>query len=270
MGAVLASTRDAGLAILISLAALRCDGTGRATAVSVASTPASLSDTAATAPEAGASHQLDWAEAVRRERWPEAAQQIDRLPGPLRTKPEVLYARARVARAQGDAKLALSLLNGLEQGLPLLAADIPRWRAEAASTAGPYGEAASYFAARSTPDAMLKAAAAFERAGEVGRARAQSERVLSSERRSRLQEAAARAMRARLAEGTGDRTTAAADARWVAVHAPDAPGAKEADVALARLSPERALTAEELMARARALADAGRTDDSLHALDRVA
>src|SRR4029077_19831387 len=69
---------------------------------------------------------------------------------------------------------------------------------------------------------------------------------------------------------SGDKTTAASDARWIAVHAPDSPVAKEADLALAHLSPERALTAEELMTRAHALADAGRTDDSLRALDRVA
>jgi soluble lytic murein transglycosylase len=221
-------------------------------------------------PETGVPRPLDWADAVRRENWSEAALRIDALPSPLRTKPEVLYARARVALSMGDAKLALSSLRGLEEGLPLLAADIQRWRAEAESIIGPYGDAAAYFATRSTPDAMLKAAVAFERAGEPARGRAQSERLLANEHRTRLQEATARAIRARLSEAAGDKTTAALDARWVAIHAPDSPSSKEADLAVARLSPDHALTAEELMTRARALADAGRTDDSLRALDRVA
>jgi soluble lytic murein transglycosylase len=211
----------------------------------------------------------DWAEAVRRERWAEAAREIDALPGPVRTRPEVLYARARVALAEGDGKLAISLLAGLEQGLPLLAPDIQRWRAEAQSAVGPYTDAGAYFAGRNVAEAWLKAAIAFERAGDLARGKAQCDRVLATERRTRLQEASARAVRARMSEATGDRATAATDVRWVTVHAPDAPSGKDMDLALARLASERPLTAEELMARARALADAGRTDDALHALDRV-
>jgi soluble lytic murein transglycosylase len=255
--------------VLVTLAALSCDGANHASAVSARTAPSNPSDAALVGPDA-VSSQLGWAEAVRRERWPEAAQQMDTLPDVVRSKPEVLYARARVALAMGDAKLALSLLRELEQGLPLLAADIQRWRAEAQSTIGPYGEAATYFAARTTPDAMLKAAVAFERAGEGARGRAQCDRLLATDHRTRLQEASGRGIRARIAEAAGDRTTAATDARWIAVHAPDAAGAKDADLALARLSADRALTGDELMTRAHALADAGRTDDSLHALDRVA
>jgi soluble lytic murein transglycosylase len=211
-----------------------------------------------------------WAETVRQQRWADAAVQIDALTPAERGKPEVLYARAHVALAMSDAKLALSCLDKLEQGLPLLAADIERSRAEAEALVGPFADAAVYFAARNTPDAMLKAALAFERAGESVRARAQCDRLLSNERRTRAEEALARIVRMRLAEAVSDRATASADARWVSVHAPDVPNAKDADTALARLSPDRPLTAEELMKRARAWADAGRTDDALHALDRVA
>jgi soluble lytic murein transglycosylase len=211
-----------------------------------------------------------WAETVRRQRWAEAAEQIDHLAPVEQKKPELLYARARVALAQGDAKLALSRLEGLEDGLPLLSADIQRARAEAQAIVGPYPEAAAYFAARSNPDAWLKAAQAFERAGEPLRARGQCDRLLASEHRTRLEEAVGRMIRSRLYEAVGDRVSAATDVRWIAVHAPDAPSGKEADVALARLAPDRSLTAEELLKRARAYADAGMVDDALHTLDRVA
>jgi soluble lytic murein transglycosylase len=174
-----------------------------------------------------------------------------------------------VALAMGEAKTAIVSLDGLEQDLPLLAFDIQRWRAEAESMVGPYVEAATYFAARGTAESTLKAALAFEHAGERARARTQCERLLANEHRSRLQEASARAARARIAEAAGDRAAAAEDARWIAVHAPDSPGAKEADVALGRVA-DRPLTGVELLSRARALADAGSTDDALRALDRIA
>jgi soluble lytic murein transglycosylase len=303
VGADLASTREAvrtnksGLIVSVGVAtcllALSCDGADRAASVPRGSgvvkrddgTSAGLASGVVKrddgtslesslppdgSDDARAEGPLGWAEMVRRQRWTEAASQIDALPHAERTKPEVLYARAHVAMALNDPKLALSCLEGLEQGLPLLAGDIQRSRAEAEAVAGPFLDAAVYFAARSTPDAMLKAALAFESAGEAARARAQCDRLLSSDRRTRTEEAAARIVRTRLADAAGDRVTAAADARWVAIHAPDGPNAKESDAALARLSPDRPLTAEELMKRARAWADAGRTDDALHALDRVA
>jgi soluble lytic murein transglycosylase len=262
-----------GLAIGALLAGVRCDGVGRGKGEPSAKDPlpASVADAAAveTATEV-APRALDWAETVRRQRWPEAAEQIDHLPAEEQKKPEVLFARARVALAMRDGKRTLSCLEGLEQGLPLLAADIGRSRAEAQAIVGPFADAAAYFGARNTPDAWLKAAEAFERANEPTRARTQCDRLLSYERRSRLQEAAARVVRARLSETAGDRASAAVDARWVSVHAPDAPGGKEADLALTHLSPDRPLSGDELLVRARAWADAGRTDDAILALDRVA
>jgi soluble lytic murein transglycosylase len=211
-----------------------------------------------------------WAESVRRERWQDAAKQIDALPDAERNMPEVLYARARVALAMGEAKLALSRMDGLEAGLPLLAADIQRYRAEAKVVVGPYGEAADYFASKSSPDAMVKAAEGFERAHEPVRARAQCERLLSNERRSRLQEAVVRLIRVRLTEGSSEAWVAAADARWISVHAPDSPFIQDADGALTRLAPGHSLTAQELMTRARVLSDAGSSDEALRVLDRVA
>jgi soluble lytic murein transglycosylase len=229
-------------------------------------------DAPAVAPAADgtAPSAMSWAETLRRQRWSEAAAQIDALPAAEQKKPEVLYARARVALATGDGKLALASLQGLEEGLPLLSADIQHARAEAQAVVGPFADAAIYFAARSTPEAWLKAAQAFERAGEATRARALCDRVIGNDHKTRLEEALGRMVRARLLEAAGDRTSAAADARWIAVNAPDSPSGKDADSALAHLIPDRPLSAEELCKRARAWAEAGRTDDALHALDRVA
>jgi soluble lytic murein transglycosylase len=205
---------------------------------------------------------------VRRERWQDAARQIDALPDAERSKPEVLYARARVALAMGEGKLALSCMFGLEAGLPLLAADIRRYRAEAEVVVGAYGEAAEYFASRSSPDSIVKAAEAFERAHEPLRARAQCERLLSNEHRSRLQEAMARLIRTRLAEESSE--AAVADARWISVRAPDSPFIQEADGALTRLAPGHPLTGQELMMRARVLSDSGLSEEALRVLDRIA
>ncbi len=254
------------LLVLALLAATSCNGEGRATPPAPPPLPESDAGLDAAPTRGDAGPAASWVDAVRRERWADASRQIDALPSAERSRPEVVYARARAALGGDDAKGALALLEGLEERLPLLAQDIKRRRADAMAVVGPFGEAAAYFSARATPESMLKAALAYERANDAARARGLCDRVLSSEHRSRLQEAAARLLRGRLAEQSADKI---ADLRWIAVHAPDAPGAREADAMLGRLGGDRLLSGQELVARARALADAGRTDDALHALDRV-
>lgn len=210
---------------------------------------------------------LGWVEAVRRERWDEAARELDGLPGSEKARPDVQYVRARVALARGEAKAALGLLDGLDDALPLLTPDIARWRAEAKLNAGPYAEAGEYYAARGTPGALLRGAEAFEKAKDGVRARALCSKVVVAEHRSRAEEAAGRACRLRLADASD--ASVATDARWIAVHAPDTTWVRDADVALARLDAAHPLTGEELLSRAHVLTDAGRTDDALRALDRV-
>src|SRR5690242_9074296 len=84
---------------------------------------------------------MSWIDAVRLERWADAASRIDALPEPDRTRPEMRYVRARAAIGAADSARALPLLEGLEQALPLIAADVDRYRAEAQLAVGPYGEA---------------------------------------------------------------------------------------------------------------------------------
>ncbi len=203
-----------------------------------------------------------WAEAVRLEKWDEAALAIDALPESDRARPEVRYVRARVGLERGEHAKSVMLLAGLEPLLPLLEGAIASARAEAQRVAGPCLESGEYFAARITPSSQLKASDAFERGKDLPRAKMACDRVIASDKKTRGQEAEARARRLRL---QGD----VADARWLAVHAPDLAASKDADAALARLDGGHPLTQEELVTRARALGDGGRVDDALKVFEKV-
>jgi soluble lytic murein transglycosylase len=213
-----------------------------------------------------------WPALVGDERWEAAWRALEALPEVDRARPEVRYVRARVALERGEAAAALPLLEGLDAALPLLADDIARRRHQAMLVAGPFDEAGAWFAARSTAEAQLDAARAFERAKDPRRARTAVERVLGAEKRTRAQEADARALRVRIADRVGDSVgdTERADARWLCTLGADLAAASDALALVTRVDPAHPLTAEELMVRARVLADARRTDEALHALDLVA
>jgi soluble lytic murein transglycosylase len=203
---------------------------------------------------------VPWPALVRDEKWDAAWRALQALDDVERSRPEVRYVRARVALARADAPTALPLLEGLEALLPLLAEDVARRRAEAMLAAGPFADAAAWFAARPSPADQLDAARAFEKAHDGKHARAAADRVLGHEKRTRTQEAAARAIRVRV---DGERS----DARWLATLGADLPAAADSLAVLARVDPSHPLTAQELMVRAHVLSDAGRTDDALHAID---
>ncbi len=227
-----------------------------------ASSPAAAAEVIA-APSVGG----PWAEAIRLEKWDEAWRAMELLEPAEQAKAEVRYARARVALARGDGASARAPLDGLEKELPLLVDDVRHYRAEAQLAAGPYEEAGEYFLARGTPQALVKAAQAFEKAKLPARARAACDRLLAQDHRSRAQEAEARAMIVRLAGAEG--AAAADDARWLAVKGADLPAAKDAEASLARLDPKHPLTTDEILARAQTLSEAGKTDDALRALDQL-
>jgi soluble lytic murein transglycosylase len=234
---------------------------GSAVAVLEAGADASVS----TAPEdAGAA--LPWAEAIRMERWDDAWRTLEALSDADKALAEARYARGRVALARGDAEAAAKLLDGLEALLPLLGDDIARYRAEARLASGPFDVAGEYFAGRTSPAAQLKAARAFVKAKDP-RARIAVDRVILHDKRTRAQEAEARSIRAGLG---GLDAAVAADLRWIRVRAPDSPFDKDAEAPLARADKTHPLTAEEWMTRAKVLADAGRANDAIAAIDRAA
>jgi soluble lytic murein transglycosylase len=198
----------------------------------------------------------DWVSAFQRGDFAEAARALDAAPL-LSERPELRFARARAARALGDDVRALALLDGLENQLEVLAPRIQRLRAEAALAAGPHATAASLFEAMGDPESLVQAALARERAGELDRALALATRVVTDlgGKRQRSVEAAARELRARVAERSGKKTQAASDLRWLALEDPQRAG--DPDLRLATLSPARALTREERLGRALAFGRVG-------------
>lgn len=203
-----------------------------------AAAPAAAESAAVTgdAPDAGASQEKAWIEAVRLERWAEAGPLLDALPEATRALPEMRYVRARAAVGVQDGARALPLLDKLEASLPLLAADIERWRAEAQLLAGPpHASAGAAYLARSTRARDLtRAAAGYEKGGDLAAARATADRAVAAAARgkSRREEAAARLTRARIAEAQSAGAVAEADYRWVATRA----GGSEAKAAAEALS----------------------------------
>lgn len=227
-----------------------------------ASAAAGDKDASADAAPAGPGER-DWVAAVRLERWQEAAPKIDALPEAEQSKPEVKYARARAALATGDSVKARDLLTGLDEKLPALAADIRRYRAEASMVAGPFPEAAAYFAKSARAKDIARAAEALERGGDLPAARKMAERaVLAAQKASsKAGEATARAVRARLAQGGPSGPAALADLKWIATFAPATPEGRAAAEAIDKL--KSPLSAKEVEARIEALLDAARGEDAV-------
>ena len=205
-----------------------------------------------------------WPALVRGEKWDAAWRVLEALQDADKSRPEFRYVRARVALARDDAAAALPLLDALETQLPLLAESVGQYRAQARLAVGPFSEAGEWFAARTSPGAQLDAARAFEKAKDIKRAHSAADHVLANSRRTRLQEAEARALRVRISDAPGDAERA--DARWLATSGADV-SPVDGLALLARVDPASPLLAQELTLRARVLSEAGRVDDALHAID---
>jgi soluble lytic murein transglycosylase len=193
---------------------------------------------------------------MRAGRFAEAAQALDAL-GEFEKRPELAFARARAALELGDFRRAAELAKDLDAKLPLLEARVKRLRAECELETGPYAGAAEYFLSRGDPDSLARAALALERSGESDRAVAIATRVVKElgGKRHRNVESMARDVRARIAASRGQKQQAVVDLRWLALENPR--WSKDADVRLASLSKERALTKEERVARLLAFGRAG-------------
>jgi len=220
-------------------------------------------DSSAAVPDVSPS---DWAEAIRLQRWADAARLIDAL-GDLRNRAEVRFARARVARALGDDKAALPLLQGLESQLGVLAKEIGAERAEVQAKVGPFEDAAAYFESKKTASALTRAALAWERAGKLDQARRAADRAVGLASAGKpgkngpsKDEVEARHARALIAEKQGATELASSELRWLATFAPASEISADVDARLAKLSPTRALTKRERYERALAMARAGKVE----------
>ncbi len=214
-----------------------------------------------------------WVEAARTQQWSEVARLIDALDEKHRKRSEVRYVRARAALVLGDHARAIRELEGLEEQLPQLDSEIARHRAEAQLEVGPFEAAAKYFLARRTLDELVNAALAYERAGQIDRARSAADQAVNravTKKVSALRAAPARALRARLAEVQGNHRKAAADWRWLALQAPTAPAAVDADDHLAKLQPRQPLTKQQRLDRALEMARAGALEPTRAELDKLA
>ncbi len=199
-------------------------------------------------------------------RFKDAARAIDALTEAERSRPEVRFARARVAAELSDHARAVRELDGLEAKLPLLADEITRARAESALEAGPFDVAVRYYGQKTDAESLTRAAIALERSGQLDKARAAATKAVSAahrqKKRATEREADARSVRARIAEKRGDKTGAELDLHWLAVNAPTLAASAGVDERLAKVAPKRALTADERYARALALANEGRVEQT--------
>jgi len=163
-------------------------------------------------------------------RWAEAASLIDALQDGERGRPEIRFVRARVAAELGDHAKAVALLTNLSVPA-LLAPDVETARAESAAEAGPYAEAAKYFAKSSRPRDLVRAARAYDKAGDVPAAAEVLDRAVSSAERLRRwsDERSARALRWKVHAKAGKPGAGIGDLSWLATE-----GAATADGKAAR------------------------------------
>jgi soluble lytic murein transglycosylase len=210
-----------------------------------------------------------WVAALRAGRYAEAARALDAEPN-FDQRPELKLARAKAALELGDAAQAVTLLAGLESNLPALEAKIRRLRAEAELTAGPYADAATYFVNRGDVESVARAALARERGGDYAQASALAARVVNElkGKQKHATEVLARSVRARAEAKLGVKVQAANDLRWLALE--DALGSPDADVHLATVAPERALTKEERLGRALTFGRAALVERTETELERLA
>ncbi|WP_437753097.1 transglycosylase SLT domain-containing protein [Sorangium sp. So ce1389] len=225
-----------------------------------------------------------WVEAVRLERWAEAAERLDALPMDQRTLPAMKYARARVAFELGDHGKAVELLHGLEQALPLLAREVARYRAEAAFEVGPFLAAAAYFEGVGDAPGLSRAAIAAMKGGDLKQARALADRAVTAAQRARRSrdEAAARMARARVllavrdaAERSGEKggagaaaaALALADLRWLVKSAPSSAEGREAAALLAAMPGQ--LSPQDRLQKVDAMVAAGSAAEAIAELDEL-
>ncbi len=121
-----------------------------------------------------------WAEALRSQRYKEAERAFSALPADAQHGAEVRFAWAKTRLELGQAALALPLLTGLEQSLPVLSAQVGELRGQVLLVAGPPADAAKLLEARGDAQSLASAAKAWLEAGDAEHAIKVAERGLAS------------------------------------------------------------------------------------------
>lgn len=262
----------AALLLLLALAACRNRDTAPPVPVEAGPRDAASADAAAEASVSSidAGGPLAWPDAIRVGRYSEAAEGLAKLSSDEQSKPEVRLARARVALMTGKAAEAIAILDKLEDELPLLRDLVAKTRALAMFEAGPFDRAAELLSARKEVSSLVLAAEAWDKAQDGNRARAAWDRVANAAGHTRAQEIRARLRRMQITRLKDGETAAVADARWLAANAPDDAAFTESIEVLEKSTPRQSLTWQELLGRARVLAEAQRPDEGLRAVERAA
>lgn len=269
------SSRDRAvvLALLVLAACGRQDAPPRSTPViadASADAATAVKEANPSPTSSDASAPLAWPDAIRVGRYTQAAEGIARLPAGEQAKPEVRLAKARVAIALGKHADAIAALDKIDDELPLLRDLVARMRAQAMFEAGPFERAAEYFGSRRDVASLVLAAEAWDKVGDVAKAKAAWDRVVTAEKRTRAQEERARFRRMQIVRLKEGDPAAASDARWLTTNALDDKVFSASAELLEKLTPPKLLTADELLVRTRVLADAMRPDDALRTLERAA
>jgi soluble lytic murein transglycosylase len=205
-----------------------------------------------------------WAEALRGDHFEEAVRAFEGLPPDAQQSAEVRYAWARARLELGQAAAGLSLLTGLEQSLPSLSSQVEELRGRLLLKAGPAAEAAKLLEARGDALSLASAARAWLDAADPERAQRVAERGLAGlgkGRGAKEREVLLRFARGLAAEKLGKRALWPADFRFVALESPLSEEARLATGKLAELGERSPLAPADRLARARALAGAGRVDE---------
>ena len=232
--------------------------------------PADAAIEASAVTEIDAGGPLAWPDAIRVGRWSEAADGLAKLTSGEQAKPEVRLARARVALMTGKAAEAITILDKLEDEIPLLRDLVARTRALAMFEAGPFDKAADLLAARREVTSLVLAAEAWDKAQDGNKARAAWDRVASAQGRTRTQEEKARLRRMQITRLKDGEAAAAGDARWLIANAHEDAAFTESVEVLEKSTPPQPLKWEDLLARAHVLAEAQRPDEGLRAVEKAA
>jgi peptidoglycan lytic transglycosylase len=202
-----------------------------------------------------------WADALRAQRYKDAARAFEALPEDAQHSAEVRFAWARARLELGQAPAALPLLTGLRESLPVLATQVDDLRGQVLLAAGPPAEAAKLLELRGDAQSLADASKAWLEAGDAERALKVAERGLANlgkTRGAREREVILRHARGLAAEKLGRQALWAGDFRFVALEAPLSEEAKTAVMKLAQLGDRSPLSAADRLTRARALSAAGR------------